>query len=153
MSSPRPLTRLALCAAALLSTAGCHHRAPGTVSDFSAGRLAAPALATASAPGTESVHPAEARAATTTRIEDLLVGRFAGLDVQRISPAHLSVRFRGAEPLIVVDGLEADAGVLATLQPRSVVRIDLLKDPAATGVYGNRGANGVLVVTTRQGGR
>jgi TonB-dependent SusC/RagA subfamily outer membrane receptor len=153
MSYPLPLIRFALCGLALLSAAGCHHRSPGAASSFAADGLAEAPPASLAAPGTESMQPADAQGARTTRIEDLLVGRFAGLDVQRISPAQLSVRFRGAEPLIVVDGLEADAGVLAALQPRSVVRIDLLKDPAATGVYGSRGLNGVLVVTTRQGGR
>lgn len=153
MSSPLPLTRVALCGLALLSTAGCHHRPTGAASPFAADRFADAPAASAPAPGRETVLPADAQAARTTRIEDLLVGRFAGLEVQRISPAQLAIRFRGAEPLIVVDGLEADAGVLSSLQPRTVVRIDLLKDPAATGVYGSRGRNGVLVVTTRQGGR
>lgn len=153
MSSPLPLARFALCALTLLSSAACHHRSPRAASPFAAERHTGPPSANVGTPGTESMQPSDAHTARTTRMEDLLVGRFAGLDVQRISPAHLSVRFRGAAPLIVVDGLEADAGVLASLQPRSVVRIDLLKDPASTSVYGQRGLNGVLVVTTRQGGR
>ncbi|MYF61907.1 MAG: TonB-dependent receptor plug domain-containing protein, partial [Gammaproteobacteria bacterium] len=56
-------------------------------------------------------------------------------------------------PLFVIDGrtLMAPAGsALMAISPRDVVRIDVLKDAGATAIYGSRGANGVIVITTRR---
>jgi TonB-dependent SusC/RagA subfamily outer membrane receptor len=152
MSTSTHFTRPVLYGLALFILAGCQSQR--TLSS----RVLAPeradpgfgiALGDAPAPGTVTSNEGELRELRANRIEDLFVGRFAGLDVQRTSPSTISVRFRGAEPLIVIDGLEADASVLSTVQPRTVVRIDFLRDAASTGIYGNRGINGVLVVTTR----
>lgn len=59
-----------------------------------------------------------------------------------------------AEPLLVIDDVPVPRGslgsVLAGLAPRDVARIDVLKDASATGLYGSRGANGVIVITTKR---
>ena len=94
----------------------------------------------------------------TARIEDLLVARVPGIQVTGQGD-DLSVRFRApstllgsAEALVVIDGVPLPGGsrALALLAPADVQRIDVLKDPASTALYGTRGANGVLVVTTRR---
>jgi len=92
------------------------------------------------------------------RVEEMLVGRVAGLAVLRRADGGFSLRVRGTgsilgggEPLLVLDGMPIHAGAagtLAGLSPRDVQRIDVLKDAAATAVYGSRGANGVIVITT-----
>jgi TonB-dependent starch-binding outer membrane protein SusC len=86
-----------------------------------------------------------------TRFEELLE-RLPGVDVVR-SGNHYTVRIRGSrsilgnnDPLYVVDGRIVHSTDLIT--PQNVVRIDVLKDAASLAMYGSRGANGVIVVTT-----
>jgi TonB-dependent SusC/RagA subfamily outer membrane receptor len=63
-----------------------------------------------------------------------------------------STFYGSAEPLIVIDGmpLTQGAGGLELLHPRDVARIEVLKDAGDTALYGVRGANGVIVITTRR---
>jgi TonB-dependent SusC/RagA subfamily outer membrane receptor len=96
------------------------------------------------------------------RVEQMLEGRIPGVLVERIANGDYSVRIRGGlaggnggEPLIVVNGIPAPFGlgastVLGSVIPATVARIDVLKDAGATAVYGARGVNGVILVTTRQ---
>ena len=94
-----------------------------------------------------------------TRIEDLLQGRVAGVVVSRDRRGALAVRIRGAqslngndEPLFVVDGMPLlSGGPLSGIDPQDIERIDVLKDAGATAIYGSRGANGVIVITTKRG--
>lgn len=92
---------------------------------------------------------------------EALQGRAAGVDIttnQR--PGELgSIRIRGSRsltasnsPLFVVDGipLMSSSGI-ETLNPRDIESIDILKDASATAIYGSRGANGVVLVTTKKG--
>ncbi|MDE0474878.1 MAG: TonB-dependent receptor plug domain-containing protein [Gammaproteobacteria bacterium] len=95
-----------------------------------------------------------------TSIIDLIEGRLPGVSVRRLGNGDVSIRVRGAgsfmgggEPLFVIDGrtIMAPAGsALMAISPRDVVRIDVLKDAGATAIYGSRGANGVIVITTRR---
>jgi TonB-dependent SusC/RagA subfamily outer membrane receptor len=96
-----------------------------------------------------------------SRIEELLEGRVPGVQVIRRSDGNFSIRIRGTsspsganEPLVVIDEtpvLEQRVGqALALVNPQDVVRIDVLKDAASTALYGMRGANGVIVITTRR---
>ncbi len=95
------------------------------------------------------------------RVEDLIAGRFAGVEVIRLTNGGSAVRIRGVntimgntEPLYIIDGLEVSAGpggALAGLNPADIARIDVLKDPGSTAIYGIRGANGVILVTTKRG--
>jgi len=84
-----------------------------------------------------------------TRMEHLLEGRFSGLQVLRQGGDYV-LRIRGAgDPLLVVDGVPAsNSRQLFTMNPRDIDQIEILKD-AATSAYGLRGANGVVIVTTR----
>jgi iron complex outermembrane receptor protein len=88
--------------------------------------------------------------------EQLLQGKVAGLSVIQSSgdpTSSASLRLRGGTslsasngPLIVVDGI---SGVdFNTIQPSEIVSIDVLKDASASAIYGSRGANGVVIVTT-----
>lgn len=90
--------------------------------------------------------------------EQLLQGKIAGLTVIQGSgnPAHgSSIRLRGGTslsasngPLIVVDGIP---GVdINTVQPSEIVSMDVLKDASAAAIYGSRGANGVIMITTNR---
>lgn len=95
-----------------------------------------------------------------TRLEDLIAGRFAGVYVERLPSGGISIRIRGAssftgdtEPLYVIDGTPihaAPASALAALDPNQIARIDILKDAGAAAIYGSRGANGVVVITTKR---
>jgi TonB-linked SusC/RagA family outer membrane protein len=95
-------------------------------------------------------------------IEGLLQGRAAGLQVINSSQdpgAAATVRIRGNSslngsnaPLIVVDGFPlGDAGDLKQINPADIVSMEILKDASASAIYGSRGANGVIMVTTRKG--
>ncbi|GHU93892.1 SusC/RagA family TonB-linked outer membrane protein [Bacteroidia bacterium] len=95
-----------------------------------------------------------------TSAEQLLQGKVAGLTVTTPSgdPTQgSSVRLRGgtsltasSSPLVVVDGI---AGVdMNTILPSEIVSIDVLKDASAAAIYGSRGANGVLIVSTNRQG-
>lgn len=92
-------------------------------------------------------------------VADMLVGRFPGVEVRQLPNGVASIRIRGSrsfrsneEPLIVVDGIPQHGGSrsLMDLNPRDVESIEVLKDAAATGVFGSRGANGVILVSTRR---
>lgn len=61
----------------------------------------------------------------------------------------LGTAFGGRDPLYVVDGILTSA--IDNINPNDIVKIDVLKDASSLAIYGNRGANGVIIVTTRQG--
>ena len=97
-----------------------------------------------------------------TSIIDLMEGRLPGVTVRRLGNGDVSIRVRGAssfmgggEPLFVIDGrpvMTPASSALMAISPRDVVRIDVLKDAGATAIYGSRGSNGVILITTRPGG-
>lgn len=99
-----------------------------------------------------------------SRIEEMIRDRVPGVEVQRRPNGDYSFRIRGTrsligsnEPLVVIDGLPVSAQgmetALAGIAPRDVVRIDVLKDAGSTAAYGSRGANGVIMITTRVNGQ
>src|SRR5690606_41712249 len=100
----------------------------------------------------EAERPAEGirSAAPTSRTEDLFSGRHAALNVYRTAAGGIEMRLRGVEPLLVIDGLEADPVALLTIRPESLVRIEVLRNISDTALYGSRGVNGVVRVTTRR---
>lgn len=92
-------------------------------------------------------------------VERLLQGRSAGLQVITSSQdpgAGSTIRIRGGSslrasnsPLIVVDGFPlGEAGDLKQINPADIASIEVLKDASAAAIYGSRGANGVIMVTT-----
>jgi TonB-dependent SusC/RagA subfamily outer membrane receptor len=90
-----------------------------------------------------------------------LAARNPGVDVIRTHTGGFLIRIRGVgtlldnkEPLYVVDGEPAYVDPkwgLDWLNPAGIVRIEVLKYPAETSVYGVRGANGVILITTKRG--
>jgi TonB-dependent SusC/RagA subfamily outer membrane receptor len=93
-----------------------------------------------------------------TNMADMIDGRFPGVEVRRLAGGGVSVRIRGvhtirgdAEPLYVVDGIpQRSSGVLNDIDPQWVQSIDVLKDAGSTAVYGARGANGVILISTKR---
>src|SRR5690606_11008242 len=57
----------------------------------------------------------------------------------------------GNDPLYVIDGVPVSDGSLSYINPNDVESISILKDASATAIYGARGANGVVMVTTKKG--
>jgi TonB-dependent starch-binding outer membrane protein SusC len=88
-------------------------------------------------------------------------GRAAGVQIVQNSGAPgvtPTVRIRGGNsflggnaPLYVIDGLPVPGNPLATISPDNVASIEILKDASATAIYGARGANGVVLITTKRG--
>ena len=91
---------------------------------------------------------------------EALNGRLAGVTATTSegSPdAEIRIRVRGGmsitgdnSPLYIVDGIQVENG-LSTISPQDIQSIDVLKDASATAIYGARGANGVIVITTKSG--
>lgn len=105
-----------------------------------------------------SVSAKDMKKGIITSAEQLLQGKVAGLSVVQSSgapEAGASIRLRGGTslsasngPLIVVDGIP---GVdFNSVQPSEIVSVDVLKDASAAAIYGSRGANGVIIVTTNR---
>jgi len=121
------------------------------------------------------------RTSLTTNLDQALQGRIAGVQVTQNSGqpgGAASIRIRGSnsislssEPLYVIDGIPfqgdgaSTAGFdwaggangqnrvnpLSTINPADILSIDVLKDASATAIYGSRGANGVIIITTKRG--
>ncbi|WP_221392521.1 TonB-dependent receptor [Dyadobacter sp. NIV53] len=94
-----------------------------------------------------------------TRLDQVLQGRATGVQVTQSNGApggDSRIRIRGAnsvlgnnDPLYVIDGfIGADYGLL---NPSDIASIQVLKDAASTSIYGSRGANGVVIITTKKG--
>lgn len=91
---------------------------------------------------------------------DALQGRVAGLDISRTSGAPgagVDIQLRGnrsfnasGNPLFIIDGMPGD---YSTINPNDIESIEVLKDASSTAVYGSSGANGVIIITTKKGGR
>ncbi len=92
---------------------------------------------------------------------EAIQGQAAGVDITSSErPGELgSITIRGvrslnatSDPLYVVDGIPLmSSSAIETLNPRDIESIDILKDASATAIYGSRGANGVIIVTTKKG--
>ena len=97
----------------------------------------------------------------TARVDDALVGQIAGVNVSATegeAGSAPTIRIRGvgslngdSSPLIVVDGLPVDSDFLGNLDMNEVDTFDVLKDAASSAIYGSRGSNGVIMITTKQG--
>ncbi|NID09201.1 SusC/RagA family TonB-linked outer membrane protein [Fibrivirga algicola] len=124
-----------------------------------------------------SVSEAEIKKLVLTSADQALQGRAAGVQMTQTSSApggNTSVRIRGGnslsagnEPLYVIDGFPVyndnsqyttgalnngqPTNVLASINPSDIESIEILKDASATAIYGARGANGVVIITTKRG--
>ena len=122
-----------------------------------------------------SVSAADLKAVPTTSFDQALQGRAAGVQVTQASGTPgggTNIRIRGtssvnasSEPLYVIDGVLINSNAneltvggrgpalnpLASINPSDIESLEVLKDASATAIYGSRGANGVVLVTTRHG--
>ncbi|MEI6946484.1 TonB-dependent receptor [Paraflavisolibacter sp. H34] len=128
--------------------------------------------------GSVATIPAAAKNLPVSSVDRLIQGAIPGAQVTQSSGqpgGGVSIRVRGGtsinagnEPLYVIDGFpiyngdgSVDAGVtngpginpLSGLNPSDIESIDVLKDASATAIYGSRGANGVVIITTKRGGK
>lgn len=96
----------------------------------------------------------------SSNITQALQGRVSGVDMEQTSTkpgAQLQIRIRGTrslnasnDPLVVLDGIPF-AGSIGDINPNDITSVDILKDASATAIYGSRGANGVILITTNKG--
>ena len=112
----------------------------------------------------------EMKKLAVTSIDQALQGRAAGVQITQNSGApggSTTIRIRGGnsiqgdnEPLYVIDGVPfkndgassgASFNVLSTLNPSDIESVSILKDASSTAIYGSRGANGVVIITTKRG--
>ena len=97
----------------------------------------------------------------TARVDDALVGTVSGVNIQATegeAGSEPTIRIRGtgsmvasSAPLIVVDGLVVDNDFLTALDMNDVESFEVLKDAASSAIYGSRGGNGVILITTKNG--
>ena len=123
-----------------------------------------------------SIKSEDLRRTQVTSFDQALQGRAAGVQVTQLSGkpgAETSIRIRGTssinagnEPLYVIDGMLVSSdgadmstgvtrgpriGALSSINPSDIESIEILKDASATAIYGSRGANGVVLITTKRG--
>jgi TonB-dependent SusC/RagA subfamily outer membrane receptor len=101
-----------------------------------------------------------ARSAGGASVQKLLEGKVSGVTVNEAADGSISVRIRGAtsfyagsEPLYILDGVPyqpGPSGSLKGINPHDIESIKVLKDPADISLYGVRGGNGVIVITTKR---
>lgn len=94
--------------------------------------------------------------------QEALAGQMAGVQIQQVSAAPgnegLAVRVRGSgsitagqDPLYVIDGYPIEGSGFSMVNPSDIESIQVLKDASSTAIYGSRGSNGVVIVTTKKG--
>jgi len=107
-----------------------------------------------------SVNTEVVREMPASNISQALQGRVAGMEMSSVSSkpgAAMQIRIRGQrslnasnDPLIVLDGIPF-AGSIADIEPNTIRSVDILKDASSTAIYGSRGANGVILISTIRG--
>lgn len=93
-----------------------------------------------------------------SNLEQAIQGKISGVQIVDAGKPgdNVSIKIRGlgsinnCDPLVVIDGVPTDLG-LSSLNMADVERLDVLKDASATAIYGSRGANGVVMITTKRG--
>ena len=107
-----------------------------------------------------SVNMEDLAATASTSVDEALQGRLAGVEIMTTDGepgSAASIRVRGSrsitasnEPLIVVDGVMDAVSNFADIDPAEIKNVTVLKDASSTAIYGSRGANGVILVTTHE---
>jgi len=107
-----------------------------------------------------SIKGDELREVPSANISQALQGRLPGVEFSQSSSqpgAGMQIRIRGArslsasnDPLVVLDGIPFP-GSIGDINPNDIQSVDILKDASATAIYGSRGANGVILITTKGG--
>ncbi|WP_430928231.1 SusC/RagA family TonB-linked outer membrane protein [Polaribacter marinivivus] len=95
------------------------------------------------------------------RVDDALVGQVSGVNIQATegeAGSAPTIRIRGtgsingnSGPLVVVDGVPVDEDFLGSLDMNNIESFEILKDAASSAIYGSRGGNGVILITTKSG--
>lgn len=115
-----------------------------------------------------AIKPDEKNRGLVTNAQDMMQGKIAGVSVTTSSGtpgAGANIRIRGGsslnasnDPLIVIDGLAMDnqgvkglSNALSMVNPADIETFTVLKDASATAIYGSRGSNGVIIITTKKG--
>ncbi len=115
-----------------------------------------------------AIKPDEKNRGLVTNAQDMMQGKIAGVNVTTSSGAPgtgATIRIRGGsslnasnDPLIVIDGLAMDnqgvkglSNPLSMVNPSDIETFTVLKDASATAIYGSRGSNGVIIITTKKG--
>ena len=96
-----------------------------------------------------------------SRVDDALVGQVSGVNIQATegeAGSAPTIRIRGtgsitgnSGPLVVVDGIVVDSDFLGSMDMNDVESFEVLKDAASGAIYGSRGGNGVIMITTKSG--
>ena len=105
-----------------------------------------------------SVSSKQIRDTPVANVGQAIQGKISGVQIVDAGKPgdNVTIKIRGlgtindSDPLVVIDGVPTDLG-LASLNMADIDRIDVLKDASATAIYGARGANGVVMVTTKRG--
>ncbi|MCF0183955.1 MAG: TonB-dependent receptor [Bacteroidaceae bacterium] len=117
-----------------------------------------------------AIKPDEKNHGMQVSVQDMLQGKVAGVNVNNYSGAPgegAQIRIRGGaslnasnDPLIVIDGLAMDnnatkgmSNPLSLVNPNDIETFTILKDASATAIYGSRGSNGVILITTKKGAK
>lgn len=97
----------------------------------------------------------------TSRAEEALIGKVSGVNIQMVDASAGSaptIRVRGigsitadASPLIVMDGVVVSSDYLGSIDMNDVESVEVLKDAASAAIYGSRGGNGVIMITSKKG--
>lgn len=97
----------------------------------------------------------------STTFDQAITGKIAGVVVTTAdgevgSEATITIRgnnslTQSSAPLYIIDGFPSESSMASLINPADIESIDILKDASATAIYGARGANGVIVITTKQG--
>ena len=117
-----------------------------------------------------AIKPDEMSKGITTNVQDMLSGKIAGVNITDgggTPGGGSTIRIRGGsslsannDPLIIIDGLAIDnngvqglANGLSMVNPEDIETLTVLKDASATAIYGSRASNGVIIITTKKGGK
>ena len=110
--------------------------------------------------GVASIGAKDLKDVVVNSSEEAITGKLAGVQVttsEGAPGAQVQITVRGGgsvtqsnAPLYIIDGIESDEGI-SLIAPQDIESIDVLKDASATSIYGARGSNGVVVVTTKSG--
>ncbi|MFI2743258.1 SusC/RagA family TonB-linked outer membrane protein [Zhouia sp. PK063] len=107
-----------------------------------------------------SVQPEEIKSMPKANVVEMLDGKLPGVQIMSDNQpgGGTSIRVRGFstinnnDPLVIIDGVPASNG-LNSINPQDIETIQVLKDAASASIYGSRAANGVVVITTKKGGK
>lgn len=105
-----------------------------------------------------SIGNKEIKDSPVSNLGQAIQGKISGVQIVDAGKPgdNVAIKIRGlgsinnCDPLVVIDGVPTDLG-LASLNMNDVERLDVLKDASATAIYGSRGANGVVMITTKRG--